>query len=314
MHRHFFQRLTLSFLKWGFSLALLYYVLQGIDAASLISMLQGQPVWAPLAVIALMLLQMAISTFRWQRLLALMAARAPYGLLFRFNYISLFFTCCLPGTIGADVVRGLLLRKSGVSFKACAHSVILDRLVAVAGIVAMVLIALPWLAVYFNLPDPGVLITVALLLVIAGFILLAKLPQLLAPYAIKPPVAILLQLLESAQRLVFSPRHFWITLAQAMFAHGCFCLAATLLVHGLGASFSLADSLILIPPVLLLMMLPVSVGGWGVREVSMVGFMASAGISQDVALAVSIQLGMLNIIASLPGAYLYARRSKFTGF
>ncbi len=42
--------------------------------------------------------------------------------------------------------------------------------------------------------------------------------------------------------------------------------------------------MILIPPVLLLMMLPISVGGWGVRELSMVGFLGYAGVSSEAAL------------------------------
>ena len=58
------------------------------------------------------------------------------------------------------------------------------------------------------------------------------------------------------------------------------------------------------------MMLPISVGGWGVREVSMVGMLALVGIDKEAALTISVQLGILAIIASLPGAVIYAKRRK----
>ena len=58
-------------------------------------------------------------------------------------------------------------------------------------------------------------------------------------------------------------------------------------------------------PVTLFATLPISIGGWGVREAAMVTFFGLVGVPPSAAVIVSIQLGLLGVVLSLPGGLLF---------
>ena len=68
-----------------------------------------------------------------------------------------------------------------------------------------------------------------------------------------------------------------------------------------GAPLSVAATLAVVPVVLTTMLLPITVGGWGVREGAAVALLPLAGVSTSAALAASILFGLLALAASLPG-------------
>jgi uncharacterized membrane protein YbhN (UPF0104 family) len=47
---------------------------------------------------------------------------------------------------------------------------------------------------------------------------------------------------------------------------------------------------------------PVSVGGWGVREIAVVAFLSAQGVASEDALLFSVCYGIVLIAATLPGA------------
>ena len=62
----------------------------------------------------------------------------------------------------------------------------------------------------------------------------------------------------------------------------------------------------LVPGALLAMSIPISVGGWGLREASAVTLWTMAGLSPGAALASSILYGILSLLGALPGAVFLA--------
>jgi uncharacterized membrane protein YbhN (UPF0104 family) len=78
-----------------------------------------------------------------------------------------------------------------------------------------------------------------------------------------------------------------------------------LLLHDLGAVVSLFDCLVLVPIIIQVSLLPISIGGWGVREsVAVIGF-GYFGVSGEVALASSVIFGFLMLVFSLYGGVLW---------
>jgi hypothetical protein len=57
-------------------------------------------------------------------------------------------------------------------------------------------------------------------------------------------------------------------------------------------------------------MLPISVGGWGVREGAAIGLFGLVGVSSADALAWSILLGLAGIVAAIPGSLLWLIRDR----
>ena len=77
------------------------------------------------------------------------------------------------------------------------------------------------------------------------------------------------------------------------------------LALGLDLDVGLADCLVLIPPVLLITTLPISIAGWGVRELSMVAAFALIGVSDEGAVALSVLFGLVIAVMSLPGGLIW---------
>jgi len=313
MHHSRYKNFFLSSVKWIISGGMLYYVLHSIDMGEVWHMLENQSLWIPSLAILILIIQMMTSTSRWQRVIYVLSGKkltTRYRQLVKLNFISMFFNSCLPGTIGGDVVRAMLLKRENISMTLAAHSVIIDRLMAMFGVYVMVTLSLPWLADLMPALHAKWLMPASILFMAAGLFFLAKAPKLVALLPHNHLTSLTSQLIRDMNMLVFSFREFMIVLLQAVLSHAYFCMAIYLLAASLGTPLSAFEALLLIPPVLLLVMLPVSVGGWGVREVSMVAFLGLAGVSKEAALTISVQFGLLSIVASLPGAWYYARLKR----
>ena len=77
-------------------------------------------------------------------------------------------------------------------------------------------------------------------------------------------------------------------------------LAAYLMGEGLGIAIGLPAYIVLVGGSVLLSVLPISLGGWGVREVSMVALFGSVGAGAEQALALSLLWGVLPLLISAP--------------
>ncbi len=311
---HRTQRRLLTALKWLLSLTAFAFILKEINPEQLASMLQAQqPQWLVLAIF-LMVFQAFISTFRWQKIIETLRPEClgerTVKELFSFNYICMFFNCCLPGTIGGDVLRVLMLRSPNIPLSTSSHSVIIDRLFAVLAIVIMVAAGLPWMLpmLGFDFAWIGILAT------IVGFALLHPILSFASNFLSKKPQKKLIHLIKNfidSVLVIIWRRHVFIALlAQAICAHAVFCLAVWAIAQSLSIDFSFYNTLLFIPPILLVSLLPISVGGWGVRELLMVYLLALIGIEKEPALMISVQLGIWLMVASLPGFYLWLVRKK----
>jgi glycosyltransferase 2 family protein len=91
----------------------------------------------------------------------------------------------------------------------------------------------------------------------------------------------------------------------SVFAIWCNALNIFLLVRSLGVPVGLLDTMVLAPLVILVLVLPISIGGWGLREGAMVGLLGIIGIAPAISLSVSILTGLLSTAVSLPGALVW---------
>lgn len=82
-------------------------------------------------------------------------------------------------------------------------------------------------------------------------------------------------------------------------------LATFSMAASLGIKVSMLDCIVLMQPVALLANLPISVGGWGVRETAVVLLFGLIGVPSSAALVLSLQLGLLALLVVLPGGILW---------
>ena len=87
-------------------------------------------------------------------------------------------------------------------------------------------------------------------------------------------------------------------------------LVACIIGSGLGIDLPFVSYLVLMPSVALIASLPISIGGWGVREGGMVvGFMLF-DVPPEKSLLMGLLVGVASLAAFLPGGLLWLLRKN----
>jgi len=86
---------------------------------------------------------------------------------------------------------------------------------------------------------------------------------------------------------------------------GLTVLSFKFLGDSVGVHLSYPNWLIIVPPVALIQLVPVSLAGWGVREAILVVVLAGFGVPNENALATSVLFGLCQILIGLPGGLIW---------
>jgi uncharacterized membrane protein YbhN (UPF0104 family) len=90
-----------------------------------------------------------------------------------------------------------------------------------------------------------------------------------------------------------------------------FSLSVLMVLYSiLGVNLSLEITLTVLPLVLFLSGLPISVGGWGVREMVMINAMLAYGVPKEISLTVSVLYGIFGILTGLMASICFLMETK----
>jgi uncharacterized membrane protein YbhN (UPF0104 family) len=90
-----------------------------------------------------------------------------------------------------------------------------------------------------------------------------------------------------------------------MFIHLASALMVVASARAMSIPIQVPTGIALTLPTLLIMMIPVSIAGWGVREASMIVALGYAGVGAADAFAISVAFGLINVIAGIAGGILW---------
>lgn len=288
--------------KFAVSVGILLLLLGAQDLSSL----QADLLAVKLNMLAFAVLLLLVQTFvlchRW--LLILRAMNVPLDWLpgWRILMVSTFFNQVLPA--GGDAVRIWMLRRHGVQWSPTISSIVADRFLALLALGIIVLAGMPLLLP--RVRDNSLLFAIVAVLAVAclGAIALVTLdrwpPRLIAAM---PARIVQFAMLVRAPLLAAEGRAMLIV--SAIVVHLITVATCYVLAIGLEAHLSALDAVVLVPLVILSSAVPISIGGWGVREGAMVAALGLAGIAFDKALAISVLLGVGGLIVGLFGGLVW---------
>jgi uncharacterized protein (TIRG00374 family) len=293
------------FLKSAITLLIFGYIVYSVDLSAAWRHAAGQNL--PLVALAALIClgQVGLGGSRWLIVLRALGARPPTWETLKLFYVSIFFNSCVPGGIGGDVVRAWLSYRRNISARTAITSVILDRVAALVGVAVLVLLAAPSFLARFGVSltmlTPIVVSTIGLVgIVIAGQ--LERLPQRWLHYR---PVRLLNELGGSVRTVFLQPRTVLPLVGVAILGQIALGVATYTMAVSLDLNISLLECVVLMQPVALVANLPISVGGWGVRETAMIMLFGLVGVPASASLALSIQLGLLLLMVALPGGLIW---------
>jgi uncharacterized membrane protein YbhN (UPF0104 family) len=290
------RRIIVACLKIAISAALLYFALRTTDFAALTKRLNaGSLAWLALAGFVIML-QIALAAIRWNLLADLCGAPLSVATAFRFNMIGTFFNQTLPSSIGGDAVRLWLVgRRAG--WRAATYSIFIDRAIGLIALALLILVCLPWsMALIGDSHARLALVTLDAVALGAGavFLLSGALP---APWLDRwPPTHHIRRCAVIAAQVLIDPRRGIAIVILSMAIHMLNAVTAWCAASAIAAPVNFFQLFLLLPPVALITLLPVSIAGWGLRETAMGAAFASAGLAASEGINVSLVYGAIGFL------------------
>ena len=300
------RRILLSAIKILVSAALLYLALRKANFSDLASRIDlTSAVWLALA-LAVTFLQIFIGVLRWRIVSVECGAPLPLRQAMRYNVIGAFFNQTLPSSIGGDAVRLWLVARSGAGWRAATYSIFVDRAIGLIALAVIIVASLPWSSALIA-DSYGrsalALLDFAALAGGAGFLVLGVLPwpwlkTWWATHHIHACAVI-------ANRVIFSKRNEPQIAMLSLLIHVLAVVIAWCVVQSIVAPVGFSEIFLLIPPVMLITMLPISIAGWGVREATMALAFGYAGLVTNEGINVSLLYGAVYFVAGAIGGLVW---------
>jgi glycosyltransferase 2 family protein len=300
------RRILLSAIKILVSAALLYLALRKVNFADLAARLDlTSAAWLALAV-ALTFLQIFVGVLRWRIVGAECGAPLPLRQAMRYNVIGTFFNQTLPSSIGGDAVRLWLVARNGAGWRAATYSIFVDRAVGLIALAVIIVASLPWSSHLISNAygrSALILIDFAALAGGAGFLVLGILPwpflkRWWATHHIHACAVI-------ANRVIFNRRNEPAIAILSFLVHFLAVVIAWCVVQSIAAPVGFDQTFLLIPPVMLITMLPISIAGWGVREATMGLAFGYAGLVTNEGVNISLLYGAVSFVVGAFGGLVW---------
>ncbi|MDT7538073.1 MAG: glycosyltransferase 2 family protein [Actinomycetota bacterium] len=273
--------------------------------------------WWLVAAVAALFAQTWLAALRWHTVLVDLGLVATRRDAYRIVLVGLFFNQALPSSIGGDAARVWQIRGLGNGGADAASSVVLDRLIALLALLPLALVGVLRLAHGVNGGHLLATFIAIAILTAAGCAALLSLHRLPSRWLVGRLYA-LRTISGGATRFLAKPLSVTRTLVISIVIHTSTGLIIASLARALDVHVSARDCIVLMPLVLLVITVPVSFAGWGLREGAMVVVLGRVGVPQADALALSVAFGLGIALTGAPGALLWslgrrARRSSVAG-
>lgn len=295
------------------SLALLYLALRGINFAAIQSRLsQINLGWIVIAILVT-LFQTFLGALRWREISG--QCQAPLSNLqaFRYNMIGAFFNQTLPSSIGGDAMRLWLLNRTGAGWRAATYSILTDRAIGLIALALIIVASLPWS--YGMIADSNgrlalVVVDFAALAGGLGFLLLGNLPWSWLKHWWLTKHFHACSVI--ANQVIFNRKSGPKIAILSLSIHVLAVVIAWCAVRSISAPANFEQVFMLIPPIMLITMLPISIAGWGVREATMMVAFGYVGLVQMDGTVVSILFGAVSFIVGALGGLVWILSSEKT--
>jgi glycosyltransferase 2 family protein len=272
--------------RWLVTLLAFWVLFRSIDFVAVVGAIErARPLGLGLAGLVVAV-QFLILVWRWQIVIRIIGGK-PIGLVTLAFLLgqSLLIGQALPSSVGGDAARTVMLARRTGALSA-ARSVICDR---VLGFVSLAVLALPILPVIVNKIGifPSIL---ALCIMILATVAVVGLIVSIRAFPLRDHwLGLQFTVLASDLRNSLSSDR---AIGLALVSNLLGVLLIYVLGLAIGAGLRAFDCLILVPPALLISALPISLGGWGVREGVLVGAFSMVQAEPAAVAAISVLFGL----------------------
>jgi uncharacterized protein (TIRG00374 family) len=264
--------------------------------------------------LGLYLLLYILLSYRWQLLLKVFTIHVPLKKLYGAYLIGIFFNNFLPTTIGGDMARGFDLYRHTQRGNEIVVSIIVERFLGFAALLAIAAVALG-----FNDPslqDPFVVwlilgsalayLTILLLFFIPS--MAASTSRIFQTFKIWQIGPRLLRISEAFSRYRSSPIVLIQSVTLSLILQASAILIYFVVSRALHLTIPMAKLFLFFPIINIISMIPISLGGLGLREGMSIYLFQEVGVDPAHAMGLSLAWFFILVCTSAVGGAIFALR------
>lgn len=299
------------YLRWGFTLLLLLATGYFLDLAVLWRELAQFSLLTLLAAMVVSVAQVVLSAWRWCYTARRLGLVLPMAVAVREYYLATFLNQVLPGGVLGDVNRAWRHSLDSGARLASAHAVMIERLSGQLVMVAVALSLGSWLAgsrygmleAFTGYGERALLLLAVLVVTV---VLIARLWQRGKSYVHA--------LRRDLRKALLRWPALGVQVVSSAGVVASYLAVFSLLALGAGYWADPYMALVLVSLcslLLLVMAIPVTVAGWGMREGAAALLWPMAGMPAEQGVALSVGYGLAVLLSSLPGVlFVFTRRQS----
>lgn len=298
-------------LKLVVSLSLLAYLFHKVGWGGVWAEIRAADPLMVVAYVLLGVLGTGLSAEKWRLLCRPHHIDARFRRLFSLYVVGYFFSQFLPTSVGGDVVRAYELGRQHDNHPGSIASVFMERYTGVSALIVFALAAI--LVDVRYLGDPR--ISVPIVSVFGGYVVFSWLvfhPATMQLLRRRFAAGLVGRVLEKAGRVQDAIHGYgghWGALGAAMGYSIMFYVVTILNVYvgcrTFGIEVPISSLVVAVPVMLILFMMPISIGGVGLQEWAYFFVLSMVGVPSAVALSLGLMFRARTIAFALAGGALY---------
>jgi hypothetical protein len=198
-----------------------------------------------------------------------------------------------------------------VTLRAAAASVFMDRLSGAMGVAILAFLASVFLArhgvdSYWTLS----VFLLSILIMCGGATFIAVVRIWGVPFR---QLTRFNEAIANLQKSLVLDRRYLASLIYSVAGHCVSGIAIYLTALSVGVGLSPVLIVSVTACMLLIVMIPISLAGWGVREASLIALLAPLGVNSEDALLIGVLFGLMSLVSALPGglSFLVGRKAVY---
>jgi uncharacterized protein (TIRG00374 family) len=297
-------------LKVAVSVGLIVYLVQITEKDQLIEKFKTLSFGFVLVAWVYYSLCQLLSAYRWQLFLSVKGIDIPLKKLFSFYMVGMFLNNFIPGAVGGDVVKAYDLYKSTQQAEIAVTSVFLERFTGLVGLGIIAVVAA--LVGFQKVQSPLIwflVISTALFLVTAILCIwhdgLSRRCVGLLGWLMPSRVSEKFEKFHLAlHSYKFHPRTMLLAVLLSVILQLLFAFYYVIAAEALKINLDIFYFILFLPIVTIVTMLPLSIGGLGIREAILVLLFAQVNIASADILSISLTVHVINTVLSCWGGII----------
>lgn len=305
------------YVRLGMSCAVVFYLIRLIDSERLVFLIGKLKIQYAWPAFFMVLIAYLIAAARWSLLLSRFRIKQRIRDSWRYYMIGGFYSIVLPGMIGEDVVRlGLSYKLHGRSKALLATSILFERACGLVVILLMASVAGLCVPILFqgeHLHLRGIIVGVALGALFSFFFFFLTLRNSPSSWFSNQPSLSnlrrqIIALLGHIRSLSFKALFLFLLLSAL--AHLLDIIGTFILSRALHIDQSISIFLLIMPLVYVSAILPISIGGIGVREGILTFFLVKVGVLASDAVLLGLIIYLNRVLVGFIGGVIQFMDNK----